>query len=42
MTGKETTPQFLEDGTFEDWAEYLESFVADYLADLGHEVTKAG
>ena len=40
MSEKEASPKFLEDGTFEDWAEYLESFVADYLADLGYEVAK--
>ena len=42
MSGTERTPGFLEEGTFDDWPEYLESYVADYLADLGYEVTKAG
>ncbi len=42
MSGTERMPGFLEEGTFDDWPEYLESYVADYLADLGYEVTKAG
>ena len=35
-------PRYFEDGTFEDWPEYLADFLADYLADLGYEMTKAG
>ncbi|MBR5742353.1 MAG: extracellular solute-binding protein [Clostridia bacterium] len=33
-------PRYFEDGTFEDWPEYLADFLADYLADLGLEATK--
>ena len=33
-------PRYFEDGTFEDWPEYLTDFLADYLADLGLEATK--
>ena len=45
MEKEETTdpvPRYFEEGTFEDWPEYLAGFLADYLADLGYEVTKAG
>ena len=35
-------PRYFEEGTFDDWPEYLSDFLADYLADLGYEVTKAG
>ena len=35
-------PRYFEDGTFEDWPEYLTDFLADYLTDLGYEMTKAG
>ena len=34
-------PRYFEEGTFDDWPEYLSDFLADYLADLGYEVTKA-
>ena len=42
---EETTdpmPRYFEEETYEDWSEYLTGFLADYLADLGYEVTKAG
>ena len=42
MTGKDATPRFHEDDTYDDWPAFIEGFIADYLADLGYEVTKAG